>query len=368
VANIVWRRAAERIEGGLHRLVDRVAGHRTDVWRDLPDGAGTGALAHVAKVTVVARGSMTDVEAIPSAAVPHLVAHVDELVVRVRRPQGPLDERAVRRLRTALRRQRALVRATASVGPSDTDLDRALRRLGKRLGTVRDLDVALAGLATRRAAAGSDLERAALDELEQRLAKRRIAALRRATSRLDEADIAAAADMLRGHVAEILGRGQIDVLAQQWWNLAHAELLAALDHADGDEHELEALHRIRIAARVVRYGLESFDAVAPADARAWLDDVLTLQRAIGKHRDAALLHEGLRERAERASKRGHIALARGLEASVIAARIDRDAAFTAVHAAVARARAGVRPGPAQLLGSDVARSPTRSPPGRSGLA
>lgn len=352
LASFVWRSAARRIDaqawlGG---------------WRETEPRAPT----TIAKVTVLGRsdGVAISVDGTPISPVPlpHVVGYVDELASRLLAANGPDDARSVKRVRTALRRLRAFVRETA-VDDAAADHDRGLRRAGKRLGAVRDLDVLLAGLAARRASSGSDLERAALDELEGRLRRDREPAIARANRRLDPPALRDVVLGVRGYVARI---DVDDAMAQRWWATTRAELFAALAAAPRTDDDLEALHRIRIAARRARYGVESFGPDAPSDASAWAEDTLALQRAIGSHRDAALLHDRLRAEVERATKRGRITLVRGLEASVIAARSDRARTFAAAQDAIAKARA--RPGSVQpqLRGSEAARSPTRSPPGRSG--
>lgn len=305
---------------------------------------------------------------IPSDFAAHLAEYVDEVGSRVLASNGPLDARELKRLRTALRRLRALVRETAAddAVPNETDYDRIVRRAGKRLGDVRDLDVAIVGIAARRAVSDSDLERAALDELEARLARDRESALGRATKRLgglDEIVVGA-----HRHVAGLASDERCEELARKWWATTRAGLGAALDHRGPTDEDLDGLHEIRIAARRARYGVELFGSIAPVEAIEWQGDALTLQRTIGRHRDAALLHARLRAEVERATTRRRITLARGLEASVIGARAERTRTFFAARDAIAKARARPLEGPPQLRGNPAASSPTRNPPGRSGLA
>jgi CHAD domain-containing protein len=351
---MVWRGATRRIDG----RADAWLGPWLERWRD-----DTRSPAPIAKVTVVARDVATDAHEAFSA---HAVANVEELTARLAAGNGPHDARNVKRIRTALRRLRALVRETAP-DEDASDHDRGLRRAGKRLGAIRDVDVVLGWIAARRAASGSDLERAALDELEARLARARESAVTRAARRLDPSVVRELVNDVQRFVVRLVVD---EPFATRWWRSAHAELVDALQSASPTDADLEVLHRIRIAARRARYALDWLGPLATAEAREWKADALALQRAIGAHRDAALLHERLRDEIERATSRRRITLARGLEASAIAARSERTRTFAAAQRIIAAAttRASLEPATPQLLGSDAASSPTRSPPGRSGRA
>jgi len=361
LANIVWRGAARRLEGRLNPLLDR--------WLDRGvRSPPPPPLATISQVTVVRAHTSVARDTIASDFAAHVSEYVDELGSRVVANNGPLDARELKRLRTALRRLRALVRETADDQATADDYDRLVRRAGKRLGDVRDLDVAILGIAARRAVSGSELEHAALDELEARLARDRDAAFARASKRLGASALEDVVLGARRHVAWLAGDGRFEPLARQWWTATRAELLTALDQASPIDDDLEVLHEIRIAARRARYGAELFGPLAPVEAVAWRRESLDLQHAIGLHRDAALLHARLSAEVERATDRRRITLARGLEASIIGARGERMRTFIAARDAIAKARARPLEGPPQLRGNDAASSPTRKPPGRSGLA
>ena len=331
----------------------RGAAVRLERWfnRESPDrdGPPATALAQSARRSpAVVPASSTAPE--PSAWIEHVHAHLEHWCVRVVPPDGPLDANRVRRLRTALRR----LRAAAHWVSDDTEssardaVDHALRRITRRLGAVRDADVALAGIARRHEVCSSDLERAALEQIEQGLRHQRDRALRRAVRRLDQASIEPALAGLRELIAPAIRGAPPSALARQWWSATIAVLLDALQPTDratqdgAEELDLDVLHAIRVAARRLRYGLEFFADAAPAEAAHWRPVVTELQRALGDHRDAALLHEQLAARVERAARRGHVALQRGLEASVIATHAGRLDAFGAARVALAHARSVAR--------------------------
>lgn len=244
-----------------------------------------------------------------------------------------LDPRAVKRLRVAIRRVREIVAIlVASHDERRADaVDDALGRIARRLGPIRDLDVALAQLAERREATSGDLERAAIDELTGELQRARAKATRRARKRLRRDALADARREAQLALVEALAFGDGAAAARWWdgagwWRAAVAEAIAADD--------LDGLHGLRDAARRLRYGLELFGDDAPPAARVLLGPARDLQHALGEHRDRALLELRLHERVARARSRHRVALQRGLECSAVAATGPRSAATQRALAAI----------------------------------
>ncbi len=330
VAAVVWRRAAARL----------------DAWRAPPPAIGRPSDRlgpRVTAIDVVARAAPTWTE--------HACRHIDRWIGRLAGADAVQEPRDVRRTRTAVRRLRAIVGAVGGDGgPAHRDLDRALRRLVKRLGDVRDLDVAIGCLDARRRDCAADLERAAIDELEATLARRRERALARAKRRLRADAIATILAELRLFVASALTERDGPTLAAQWWGPALDRLRAAVD-VPADPLDLEGLHAVRIAARALRYGIGFFDGVLPAAAQSWPERVSAVQRHLGAHRDAALFHARLTRRIERATARGRLALARGLDQG-------RGAAALAEREAWATSRTALD----DVITALVAESPTVSAP------
>jgi CHAD domain-containing protein len=277
----------------------------------------------------------------------HVLAHADKWIGRcVAAATGddadaapPLGPRDVKHLRTGIRRLRAVV--DLALAPADADaaegIDRRLARLARRLGVIRDLDVALGLLSQRREASSSDLERAALDELCGELARARTKAVARATKRLRGDAVAIAMSEARAALALHLDADAAE-RARQWWSM-HAPMLSLPD-ADG-ERDLEILHAARATARRIRYALELLGGHAPHRATTQLGQVRALQDAIGAHRDHALLVQRLEARIARARDRHRIALLRGLEASAIAMSGPRTECSRRVREVLTAARASM---------------------------
>lgn len=328
VAAGVWRRAAARL----------------DAWR-APEPVRERPWATAAPGT-------TAIDVIPPAGptwTEHACRHIDRWIARLVGADAVQAARDVRRVRTAVRRLRTIVGAVAEPGaPAHRDLDRALRRLVKRLGAVRDLDVAIACLDARRRDCDAELELAAIDELAAKLRRQREHALARAKRRLRADAIATVIAELRLFVASALTDRDGPTLATQWWGTAFDRMRTAddglanegLDLAD-DGLDLEALHRVRIAARTLRHGIGFFDGVLPSEAQTWPDRVGALQRCLGEHRDAALFHARLVRRIERATARGRLSLARGLDRGRAAAALAERDAWVASRAALDDVEAGL---------------------------
>lgn len=278
---------------------------------------------------VLAQADRWITRCVDATAIDHAVHH---------EPSVGLAPREVKRLRTGVRRLRAIVDVV--IAPLDArraaELDRRLARLVRRLGPIRDLDVGLAMLAERREASQSDLERAALDELCAEMIRARTKAVARASKRLRDDATTTVTAQVRAVLVDALALPPRDAAAL-WWS-THRHRWPALPDAVVPE-DLEALHALRTAARRICYALELFDEGAPVDARAWLDHVRALHRSIGEHRDRALHVERLDHRIARARDRERIALLRGLEASVIAATAPRAVCLQRVREAITAARA-----------------------------
>ncbi len=261
----------------------------------------------------------------------HASSHAAKWIARVRADEELDDAEHTRRVRVAARR----IRAIAVVLRDDPAVvDRNLRRLGRRLGDVRDLDVAIAHASAARSLASDAIERVALEELEGRLVRRRVDARARARSARDQPGLA---DELAAFELAIATLAADPSAARGLGERALAVLTDALAEAIDpavSELELERLHGVRIAARRLRYVAELFEPCLEAVAREQLVRARDLQRTIGAHRDAAVWHELLVDRIARAEARGRITLSRGLDAAGRAALAERERAFAAVPSAL----------------------------------
>lgn len=245
-----------------------------------------------------------------------LRARFDDVLRELERAARRASPRRLQKLRTAARR--ALVAVDVFAGVLDEadagTLRERLHRIRRRAGRVRDRTVQLE---TLREAAGSDdgPVAAAVDHIRDRLGggrgrlKRK---LRRQMERLPRECRRAMRSM-----KERGGAPAHEYAARELARLgAEAEAAGRGDLADPRE-----LHRLRVALRSLRYGVELFRPVWRDDAAAPLIDRLkTLQDLTGAVHDASIAAERAREEYERLRRRagdsgaGPDPLSRGLGA------------------------------------------------------
>jgi CHAD domain-containing protein len=227
------------------------------------------------------------------------------------------DEEAVHQLRVAGRRLRVALPLLAK-NPEGRRVARALRllrRLTRAGGASRDLDVGLALFEEHLATLGRlTPERAAL---RRRLRVARARSRQRMAEDLMDLEIA----RLRRDLRAVLRRRAEDLFTalarlRQSREERGRELLEAFATL-GPRFRSDALHRLRIRARKLRYAAEVLAALKdrPSPAAELLRD---LQDRLGRVHDAQLLAGRLGTLAARAAARGERALA--AEARARAAR------------------------------------------------
>jgi CHAD domain-containing protein len=205
-------------------------------------------------------------------------------------------ERAVHRMRVAARRLRAALRVLGL-----RELDPAAKPLQDALGDVRDLQLQIAWLEKRDAA----------------LARRRASLLRKAERKLQQTlrawhgkglpRLLGAAGKL-GHGAQPGGR-RVPKLLRKRLKRFEERLDAALQSPGP-----RSAHRLRIAAKQVRYLFELAEDELPRVAKPLLKELKPLQDALGELHDADarmhLLRRARREALLRAEEKSRLRLMR----------------------------------------------------------
>ena len=186
------------------------------------------------------------------------------------------DGHGVHQARVASRRLREAVPvlATGLKGSKAGKARRKIRRIAQALGTIRELDVTL-GLIDELAARNT-LPRLALEEIRGRVVKdqtrRRHVMLKRiARINVDKLDrrLRSVGDALQSAETE----GWRETLGARL--LKRSKALATAIEAAGPLYEQERLHRVRIAAKKLRYAME---LAAESGARSALVPVRTIKR------------------------------------------------------------------------------------------
>lgn len=203
-------------------------------------------------------------------------------------PQAALgDGAAVHRARVASRRLREVL-PVAVGGRARAPLNRAVRRVTRALGPVREVDVMLATLAA--SLAGKIVSRRAGAALKQALVRRRAEArqvMRRELERMDLARLE----------KDVLGAARKSPrLREARSRLARraVRVTAAVEEAAG-LYVPERLHEVRIAVKKLRYADEVLTAVTGAKSG---DRVRLLKRAqdvLGRMHDLDVLSAAVRQ-------------------------------------------------------------------------
>lgn len=320
------RRAPQRVLGALRQLGDLVS-----MWIDRP------APTWPAAAPVVPRPVVPRAASNATSWREHASTHAAKWIERVRDDTEIDTAEHTRRVRVAIRRVRALARTIGE--PGLVPADRSLRKRGRRLGELRDLDLALAQATAARALSGSTLQHAALEELEAWLARRRSDALAQARRSEGTEELGAELDAFAQAIAALADdEPRARVLAGSALHELATTLAATLDASEAD---LERLHAMRIAARRLRYVAELFEPCLDEHHRELLARARDLQRAIGSHRDAAMWHVALGERIAKAEARGHLTFARGLAEAQPSATAASARELVAIAPAIERMQAAL---------------------------
>ncbi len=247
-----------------------------------------------------------------------------------------LEPAEVRRVRVTTRRLRTFVSdlKRAEIQPP-RGVARTLRRCARTFADVRECDAQLERL---HAETFGDEQRDVVSAHERRLVKRRAAlvgALRRERDRLGAValvrDLHAFVDAVLVVVPEtppwietILDRRIADLCT----------CIPAVVAAD----QLEVLHRIRVRAKQLRYAVRWLGPLAPPSMRRFAKLAKRVQRAVGAHREAALLHDALVRRQAWAQARGRTAEVDALAIAMTTTRRSCEVAFAPIPALLAEVR------------------------------
>jgi CHAD domain-containing protein len=216
---------------------------------------------------------------------------------RAKAIDGDVGADPVHDMRTATRRLRTAIELYADDAPKKqrADVEDELKRISRRLGEVRDLDVLLETLDGAAPADIDPLRNAWRDEratgarrLKNEIARRRFHEALKGTKRLLAADADSSND---GPGANV----EIERVATEApgliWDAFGTVLGYEIDPKTADP---AAIHQLRIAAKKLRYTLEAFEDALAQDANL-IEDVTALQDAAGSMHDAIVAGQRARE-------------------------------------------------------------------------
>jgi CHAD domain-containing protein len=207
------------------------------------------------------------------------------------------DETSVHQARVASRRLRQAL-PLLGIRAEARALDRAekrVKRITRALGPVRELDVTLlllAELESKGAAPARAIARVREAVTEERLKRRRQMLDAIKPSKLDKlrkrlVDVAAPADQ-----REATGTALSEATAQAVRRAT--ELQSAIDRAGGI-YLADRLHRVRVAAKKLRYALEIQRELTRSRSTAALNRLKTQQDILGRMHDLEMLIDRTRE-------------------------------------------------------------------------
>jgi CHAD domain-containing protein len=233
-------------------------------------------------------------------------ATLAELAATVRKRAKDIGRKVeidpVHDMRTATRRLRTAITIYGHDADRDdrTAVEDELRRVTRRLGAVRDLDVLLETLAAASTSAGGGLAADDLEPLRRAWKDERVVAANRLQAELERKRFDRALDgaeqlgkALTDETGE--GSGRVVRIAHRApgliWSGFGEVLVYEIDPTTADP---AVIHEMRIAAKKLRYTLETFeDALEPG--ASLIQDVTALQDAAGEMHDAIVARDRARE-------------------------------------------------------------------------
>lgn len=210
-------------------------------------------------------------------------------------PKALISDQAdtVHDLRVASRRLQQLLRVLASVerAKSIKKTTASLRRVRQALGPCRDLDVNLALIDAKREQSAAGSVQRAWQLVADELAARRPALLARARHQIASQDLYKLID--RAQRLLVAQPSDFDALEPVTMAMAKSmEVWRESFEAARQQPEAEALHRLRIAGKKLRYRAEIVAALGQAKVKPLVNTLAAMQGALGDWHDrSVLLHQ-----------------------------------------------------------------------------
>ena len=222
---------------------------------------------------------------------------------RQEQPARAGDIEGVHELRVATRRLRAALRFFAPVLPAKfvENMRREVKWLASAIGAVRELDV-LGQIVNARAPRLEPDVRSALGPVAVYIHDRRAAAHDALIAALDSTRCRRLLDRLASFADSMPPRRTEDTLGAVAPSLLRPLLRAVLSagRSIGDDPNPDALHRLRVRGKRLRYALETLRGLGGKNVGKMLRRLTALQDLIGDHQDAVTAMKRLRTYAETA--------------------------------------------------------------------
>lgn len=200
------------------------------------------------------------------------------------------ENRGVHQGRVASRRLRESLPVAGGPGAAVREARRSFRSVGRALGPVRELDVALDHL--EQGLHGAKIPRIAIERVRAHVRAERERRRERMLARLERVDLMDAIDRI-DRIAGRTSRALTAATAMTLERRVRARALAlemAIDRA-GTLYDPDRLHAVRIAGKKLRYALEVVRAASLARVGAELRALKQAQEVLGLMHDYQILLE-----------------------------------------------------------------------------
>jgi CHAD domain-containing protein len=200
------------------------------------------------------------------------------------------DPEALHQVRVASRRVRAVLDLVDPAAyPGFRRHVRQLKRLTKALGATRELDVHLRILESFKELDENPVHEALVEHVQEILERRR----RKLLAPLKGELASISFENLPGLISEAV-LPSLEVTTERSrdvWQCLESPVRRLQDYLPSlmDQENPEAMHRLRIQVKTLRYALEILEAAFPAPLEYWLQRLKAIQMALGEHHDLALL-------------------------------------------------------------------------------
>ena len=204
------------------------------------------------------------------------------------------DIEYVHRMRVASRRLRTALAIFPRCLPSKklNNWQKEIRAITKALGAARDTDVQLELLERIYRGAPLPQRRPGLQRLALRLYQSRARLQSKVVAALDSLEASQALDQLEAAVADYTARQeQVYIFTPALYQLGNQSIGASLDqflaYSDivSQPDEVEKLHAMRIAAKHLRYSMETFAPLYPEELKRFITVLRKAQEALGDVHD-----------------------------------------------------------------------------------
>jgi CHAD domain-containing protein len=241
-----------------------------------------------------------------------ILRYVRAMQVEVAGTRQAGDLEYIHRMRVASRRLRIALPLFRKCLPAKKleGWQKEVRAITRALGAARDTDVQLDLLRKTYTAAPLPVYRPGLRRLALRLSQRRAKMQARVTTALDALESSQALEQLEAAAAPLVaGQQEVYIYTPALYQLGFQSISSALeqflsyDRFVSQPEEIEKLHAMRIAAKHLRYTLETFAPLYPDELKPFVSALRAAQESLGDIHDCDVWQTSLPQFLEKETRR-----------------------------------------------------------------